>query len=138
MLAKALEVWDLPLQPLDAPHMIHSAEHPEQEHAFVCNLQVMLTPACLVLAAATAGTRPLYSMMLDGISQALLGRLHSLMKVVQAAETEDEDTVSFSTDSRVMCRSTGSLYATSMETSGILTLCSPPPSLCLSSILAPF
>ena len=40
VLAKALEVWDLPLEPLDAPHMIQAAEHPEQEHAFICNLQV--------------------------------------------------------------------------------------------------
>ena len=40
VLAKALEVWDLPLEPLDAPHMIQSAHHPEQENAFICNLQV--------------------------------------------------------------------------------------------------
>lgn len=46
VLAKALEVWDLPLEPLDAPHMIQAAEHPEQEHAFICNLQVSGITAC--------------------------------------------------------------------------------------------
>lgn len=40
VLAKALEVWNLSLQPLDAPDMRVSAEHPEQEDAFICNLQV--------------------------------------------------------------------------------------------------
>lgn len=39
VLAKALEVWNLSLQPLDAPDMRVSAEHPEQEDAFICNLQ---------------------------------------------------------------------------------------------------
>ncbi|KAL3148824.1 hypothetical protein ABBQ32_001704 [Trebouxia sp. C0010 RCD-2024] len=39
VLAKALEVWNLSLQPLDAPDMRISAQHPEQEDAFICNLQ---------------------------------------------------------------------------------------------------
>ncbi|DBA91903.1 TPA: hypothetical protein ACH3X2_003809 [Trebouxia sp. C0005] len=39
VLAKALEVWGLDLEPLDAPNMRQSAQHPEQEHAFICNLQ---------------------------------------------------------------------------------------------------
>ena len=40
VLAKALEVWSLNLHPLDSPDMRQTAEHPEQEDAFICNLQV--------------------------------------------------------------------------------------------------
>ena len=42
VLAKALEVWGLVLEPLDAPNMRESAQRPEQEDAFICNLQVSL------------------------------------------------------------------------------------------------
>ena len=40
VLAKALEVWNLNLENLDAPNMRQTAQQPEQENAFICNLQV--------------------------------------------------------------------------------------------------
>ena len=42
VLAKALEVWSLNLEPLDAPNMRQTAQHPEQEDAFICNLEVSM------------------------------------------------------------------------------------------------
>ena len=53
MLAKALEVWNLTLQPLDAPEMQSTAQHPEQENAFICNLQASAQP--LLHIGLTAG-----------------------------------------------------------------------------------
>ena len=44
VLAKALEVWNLTLQPLDAPEMQGTAQHPEEENAFICNLQASASP----------------------------------------------------------------------------------------------
>ena len=49
MLAKALEVWNLTLQPLDAPEMQCTAQHPEEEDAFICNLQASAIPLLHVL-----------------------------------------------------------------------------------------
>ena len=48
VLAKALEVWNLTLQPLDAPEMQSTAQHPEQENAFICNLQASAHPLLLI------------------------------------------------------------------------------------------
>ena len=48
VLAKALEVWNLILQPLDAPEMQSTAQHPEQENAFICNLQASAQPLLLI------------------------------------------------------------------------------------------
>lgn len=55
VLAKALEVFNLNLEPLDAPNMRPSAQHPEQEDAFICNLQVSLQTTA-VTPAQFAGT----------------------------------------------------------------------------------
>ena len=61
MLAKALEVWNLTLQPLDAPEMQCTAQHPEEEDAFICNLQASAIPLLHVLFsnAILALTKPL-------------------------------------------------------------------------------
>ena len=57
VLAKALEVWGLDLEPLDAPNMRESAQQPEQEDAFICNLQVYLPPACLQLVLTSCSAQ---------------------------------------------------------------------------------
>ena len=54
MLAKALEVWNLTLQPLDAPEMQSTAQHPEQENAFICNLQASAQPLLHICLTASA------------------------------------------------------------------------------------
>lgn len=42
VLSKALENWSLSCTNLDSPEAKHSKAHPEQEQAFICNLEVPL------------------------------------------------------------------------------------------------
>jgi hypothetical protein len=42
VLQKALEVFGLSCQNLDSPECADSAEHPENETAFICNLRVAI------------------------------------------------------------------------------------------------
>lgn len=56
VLQKALEVFGLSCQNLDSPECADSAEHPENEVAFICNLRVaiLLTSLMQVCYASAA------------------------------------------------------------------------------------
>ena len=55
VLQKALEVFGLSCQNLDSPECAHSAEHPESEIAFICNLRVgVLLPSLMQVCYTSA------------------------------------------------------------------------------------
>ena len=58
MLQKALDVFGLSCQNLDSPECTKSAQHPENEVAFICNLRVSRPVLPLALRDASVLTAP--------------------------------------------------------------------------------